>query len=464
MASQARASQRRAVRNSSKPDAIEEALSEIRANDTAITHQFPKWAEPLWDLSYEGFVIEGGRGSTKSWTVADRLLIKACDYSNRRILCCRELQNSIAESVHHLLEEQIERLGLTHWFDIQKQAIYRKPYREVPGDKGSEFIFYGIKSNPTKIKSAEGITDCWVEEAEKVSARSWEILLPTLFRVKEHPQLFITFNPDEESDPTYQQFVINTPPNYKHITVNWQQNPWFPEGLRKQKDYMAKVDPEAYRHVWGGKCRRNSSVQIFKGKYRVDSFTVPKPDMCSESNPMWDGPYYGADWGFSQDPCVLIKFWIQWLNQTDLHAPPRFKIYIEKESWEIGLDLDLIVPRWKQDIPEVETAALILADNSRPETISHVAKRGLRVEAAEKWAGSIEDGITWLKSAEEIIIHSQCPHVLQEAQDYSYKKDRLTGAVLTDIVDANNHCWDSMRYGAQPMIMASGEGGWNANL
>jgi phage terminase large subunit len=294
-----------------------------------------------------------------------------------------------------------------------------------------------------------------VEEAEKVSEDSWEKLIPTIRR--EGSEIWITFNPDEESDPTYQRFVVNRPPGCVTREFNWPSNPWFSEKLRAEKDYLYRVDPEAAAHVWGGRCRQNSSSQIFRGKYTVEAFSVPT-DRVLRAQQGWDGPYYGGDWGFSQDPTVLIKLWVK----DYVPGKSRGRLYVEKESWGVHVELDDIGAKWKREIPECADG-LIRADSARPETISHVKNRsGLRIEGAEKWQGSVEDGIAFLKSFEQIVIHPQCPRHQEEARTYSYKVDRITKAVLTDVVDANNHCWDSDRYALQPAIrQGSGIGTWS---
>jgi len=391
-------------------------------------------------------VSYGGRGSGKSWAFARALVILATQRP-LRILCVREFQNSIAESVHRLLSDQIENLGLSAYYEVQQAAILG---RAGTSAGGSEFFFYGIRNNPTKVKSAEGIDICWVEEAEKVSERSWEILIPTIRSNEARtlisgltPEIWITFNPDEENDPTYQRFVAHPPPGVKPVQVNWTENPWFPEELKLEKDYLASVDPEAYEHVWNGQCRRNASSQIFRGKYVIESFDVPNPVECARGE-MWDGPYFGADWGFANDPTCLTKSWIDMKTQ---------RLLIEDERFGYGTELDDIGPMFRQ-VPGVERC-LVLADCARPETISHVRnKAGLRIEAAEKWKGSVEDGIAFLKSFKQIVIHTRCRHMAQEARLYSYKVDRLTQSVLAEVKDGNDHGWDSVRYALQPLIMA----------
>lgn len=406
------------------------------------THEMPEWAQRLYrPKRYK--VPHGGRGSSKSWTVA-RVLVQIAlqpqllfpDRDKIRILCAREFQNSIEESVHHLLQTQIDNMGLLPWYNVETRAI--------TSNNGSEFIFSGIRSNVTKIKSMEDIQLCWVEEAEKVSNNSWEVLIPTIRQAGS--EIWITFNPDEEADPTYQRFVINKPDDCDSFLVNWRDNPWFPPELKKEMEYLFRVDPEAAQHVWEGACNTRSNAVIFRGKYKSELFTPITDSDFDEDN--WLGPYYGADWGFAEDPTTLMKLW------TSPSKSQQHNLYIEKESWGLHVELDDIAPKWRKDIPEIDhNYPTIRADCARPETISHVRnKGGLNVIGAEKWTGSVEDGIAFLRSFENIIIHPRCQHMLEEARLYKYKVDKITGDVLADIVDKHNHCWDSNRYALEPAI------------
>lgn len=402
----------------------------------------PPWAEFLFrPARYK--VAYGGRGSSKSWSFARALIARA--YSSKcRILCARELQTSISESVHQLLSDQIGLMGLGPWFEIRQQAIYC-PHT------GSEFFFYGIRNNATKLKSTEGVNIAWIEEAEKISESSWRILIPTVREAGS--EIWVTFNPDEETDPTYQRFVVHRPPDCAAVEVNWTENPWFPEELRREKDYLYRVDGDAAEWVWGGKPRTNNSAQIFRGKYTVSPFEPPTPDSCAPESPMWDGPYYGADWGFAQDPTVLMKMWIAGARLGET----RGRLMIEQEAYGVGVEV-IDIPRMFSTVPGAQDH-IVRADSSRPETISHVKNEGgFHIEPADKWTGCVEDGVAYLRSFEQIVIHPCCRHIQEEARLYSFKVDRLTHDVLPDIVDKHNHCWDAVRYALGPLICASSGG------
>ena len=189
-------------------------------------------------------MLYGGRGSGKSWGIARALLIKGAQ-SPLRVLCCREQQNSIAESVHRLLCDQIEALGLSSFYEIQRDKII--------GPGGGGFFFEGIRNNVTKIKSYEGIDICWVEEAHKVSEESWMVLVPTIR--KTDSEIWISFNPDLKTDYTYKNFVLNPPKNSIVVNVNWRDNPWFPNELMQEMEELKLKDFDAYLNVWEGKCR-----------------------------------------------------------------------------------------------------------------------------------------------------------------------------------------------------------------
>jgi phage terminase large subunit len=380
--------------------------------------EFPRKYQALFKPSrYKTYY--GGRGSAKSWNFARALLTIA---HNRciRVLCARELQSSIKDSVHRLLCDQIERMGLGAHFSTVNN--------EIRGINGSLFIFEGLRHNANKIKSLEGVDYAWVEEAEKVSADSWEILIPTIR--KEKSEIWISFNPADEHDPTYQRFVLNPPDDAMVQRVSFRDNPWFPDTLKKEKDYLARVDPDAYAHVWEGETIKHSDAQVLSNKWIIDTFEEGELGF----------PYFGADWGFATDPTVLVQFFIK--ERT---------MYIRREVYGLGVEtVDL--PNLFERIPD-SNKYTIRADNARPEIISHLKRHGYpRCESAKKWAGSVEDGISWLRGLEKIIIHPECKHTIDEARLWSYKTDRLTGDVLPILVDAHNHCWDAIRYGAQPMI------------
>lgn len=210
--------------------------------------------EPFLELldQHRYKVYYGGRGGGKSWAFADTLLINALQRPYR-VLCARELQVSIGDSVHRLLSDRIETMGLSSLYEIQKASII--------ACNGSEFIFKGLKHNATEIKSMEGIDVCWVEEAEKVSQSSWEILIPTIR--KADSEIWVSFNTKHPTDATYRRFVFDPPPDSIVRKVSYYDNPYFPEVLERERLDMLRRDPEAYRHIWEGEFDTRYSGAVY---------------------------------------------------------------------------------------------------------------------------------------------------------------------------------------------------------
>jgi len=374
-------------------------------------------------------VYFGGRGGGKSHSFALALIAKA-HTGKIRILCCREYMNSIQDSVHRLLCDKISILKLDNWFNVTKTSITTSV--------GSEFIFKGLQRSIQEIKSTENIDVCWCEEAQSISEDSWEVLIPTI-RANDNPampngsEIWISFNPQQEEDPTYQRFVLNTPPDSICRKVGWQDNPYFPDVLDAERRYMERIDPEAYQHVWEGFCRQISDAVIFRGRFEVSTFDAPRENTRF---------YYGLDFGFSQDPCALVRCFIR-----------DNRLYIDQEAWQIGVELD-DMQEFMDRVPGADKWP-VKADNARPETISHLRRRGFNCEPAPKWAGSVEDGIAVMKGFEKIVIHERCKHAAEEFRLYSYKVDKQTNDVLPVIEKKHDHCIDAIRYALAGVIKQS---------
>lgn len=357
-------------------------------------------------------VFYGGRGGAKSWAFAQALIIQALQ-KPLRVLCARELQSSIADSVHKLLADTIERMGFLARFEITRQSI-----RAV---NGTEFIFKGLRHNSTEIKSLEGVDICWVEEGQSVSKDSWDLLIPTIR--KQGSEIWISFNPGRPDDETYLRFVKQPPDDAVVVKVGYQDNPWFPDTLRREMEYCRRVSPDDFRHIWEGEPSILTEAQVFKGRYIVEPFDTPGDARF----------FHGADWGFANDPTALVRGFIK-----------GDRLYIDRETYGVGVELD----ETPQLFDAIDTARKwpIKADSARPETISYMRRQGFNITPAKKWQGSVEDGLAVLKSFEKIVVHPRCRHTAEEFQLYSYKVDKNNGDVLPVLVDAWNHCIDAIRY------------------
>lgn len=206
--------------------------------------EFPKLLRFLFEPSrYK--VLHGGRGSGKSWGVARALLLQAAQ-QKLRVLCTREVQKSLKDSVHALLSDQIEAMGLGSFYEVLES--------EIRGRNGSVILFAGLQQHTVEsIKSFEGCDRVWVEEAQSVSGKSWDVLIPTIR--KPGSEIWITLNPQLDSDETYQRFIAIPPPDAKVVEMNYTENPWFPAVLEQERQHAQKtMKPEKYAHIWEGKC------------------------------------------------------------------------------------------------------------------------------------------------------------------------------------------------------------------
>lgn len=207
--------------------------------------KFPEKLEFLLNAKARYKGAKGGRGSAKSWSFARALLILGST-KKLRILCTREVQKSIKQSVHKLLKDQIESLGLA--------AFYQVLETEIRGKNGTEFSFSGLSElTVDSIKSFEGCDIVWVEEAQTVSKRSWSVLIPTIR--KDGSEIWLSFNPELETDETYDRFITNKPDDAIIVDMNYTDNPWFPEVLEKERQHAkATLSKEEYENIWEGKC------------------------------------------------------------------------------------------------------------------------------------------------------------------------------------------------------------------
>ena len=390
---------------------------------------------------YRYKVVYGGRGAGgKSWNIARALLILASQNQKLRILCCREFMNSVSESVHALLKDQIEKLGFEKLFDIQRDVIRCK--------NGSEFIFIGLHNNTSKIKSMEGVDIAWIEEGETISKQSWTDLTPTIR--KPGSEIWVTFNPRDPSDPTSKMFIEDPPPPDSIIVkVTTDDNPDFPAVLRAEMEHDYRTDPDLAIHKWGGEYRQNSDSQIFRNKYVIDAFEPKASWSC----------FLGADHGFAQDPATVIK---SYLEQIYVEGRLQRKLYIAEEAWGLRVDLTDLEAFFSTvngtRFFHQKTGVLlpnqppIGCDNARPEIIAHLAKCGFNTIGVKKSPGSVMSGIIWLRGIDQIVIHPRCVKTAEEFRLYSWKKDKLTQAVSNVPVDKFNHCIDAIRYSLEPLI------------
>lgn len=356
------------------------------------------------------YVFHGGRGSGKSWSIARCLIILA--YSTKhRILCCREYQRSLADSVHLLLVDQIKSLGLSDYFTITQDRIVAK-------STGSEFLFRGLHANSDQIKSLEGVTIVWIEEGHACTAESLDYLIPTIRTPGS--EIWISFNARDEQDEIYQRFVLHTPSDAYVRQVNWYDNPYFPDVLKAEMLHCKETDPDRYNNVWLGAPRTISDAQIFANKYKIKDFVTPD-----------DAEFmYGADFGFSRDANTLIRCW-------DRQDGSERNLYVDWELYQLHTPIEQLPAAW-MSVPG-SNMYRVNCDCSRPETIHHLQTHGFPLAIGEPKL-KIEDGLSYLLGYHNIYIHTRCPHVTEEMRMYSYKLDGSGNPTRTP-EDKNNHCF-----------------------
>jgi phage terminase large subunit len=385
---------------------------------------FSEIAEPARYKAYYG-----GRGSGKSHSVATALVIMGASRP-LRVGCFREVQNSIRDSVKKLLDNKIRLCGLGNF--------YRSTDTEIRGRNGTSFIFAGLRTNPDSMKSMEALNIAWVEEAARASQRSLDLLIPTIR--EPGSELWFTWNPHLPTDPVDAMFRGKNGPPPRSIVrrVNYDDNPWFPPELEAERLWDLRRDPDKHAHIWMGEYLRNSEARVFRN-WRVEEFETPKDDPAKGTTaPRF---FFGADWGFSVDPTVLVRCWID--GRT---------LYVDREVYKVGCEIDqtpALFDALDPEAPEMARAWPIRADSARPETISYMRRNGYtQITAATKGPGSIEDGIQFLKSY-DIVVHPRCRHTIDELTSFSYKTDPLTNEVLPVLLDRKNHVIDALRYAVE---------------
>lgn len=403
----------------------------------------PRWGIPLLEPA-EIKGAKGGRSSGKSHFFAENLVEALVIDGNKQAVCIREVQRSLKFSAKKLIASKIRKLKVAHLFEITNTEIRRKGLDFATGYPFEGIIiFEGMQDHTAdSIKSLEGFDIAWCEEAQNLSARSLELLEPTIRAPGS--EIWFSWNPEKATDAVEVLFANN--PDAVLVHVNYTDNPWCPSKMKRLAARAKKTDYEKYKHIWLGGYNTKSEAQIFKNKWRIDEF---------EPLPEWGAPLYGMDFGFSNDPTCFVRCWIAHLPGKPDEAGvarPRKTLLIDRDDGRVGMDLDDTPAYFKKADPKVVSYTM-RADSARPESISYLQRHGLpKVVGVTKWPGSVEEGIEFIKTFDDIVIHVQCKDMIDEAGEYSYKIDKRTGDILPDIVDDNNHRWDAVRYALAPLI------------
>jgi phage terminase large subunit len=384
-------------------------------------------------------VAYGGRGSSKSWTFARALLMRAASKPTR-VLCTREVQLSIRDSVHRLLSDQIESLGIGGAFEVTRD--------EIRHSNGSMFVFSGLAQHTVEsIKSFEGIDVVWCEEAQNISKRSWDVLLPTIR--KAGSEVWLTLNPHLETDETYQRFVANPPPNSWLARVNWRDNPWFSDVLDNERKETERRDPDNYANIWEGEPLRVAEGAIYRAE--VESLfaagrvrTVPV-DPIIPVHTVWD-----LGWADSMAIAMVQR------SASEIRVVGYLESSNQVLSWYIG-EIEKLGHRWGTDYIPHDGASRDFKTGKSTEELLKAMGRKVRVLEAM----SVEEGIRAARAIFPRAYFDQVSTVRLVECLKRYKRivNRKTGEPMGPLHDEFSHGADCWRYVAQAVDMMRNESG-----
>ena len=400
--------------------------------ENSLKIDFPEMLAGLFE-PYRYKILYGGRGGMKSHSIARALLLQGMSKA-LRILCARELQKSIKDSVHRLLSDLITELHLESFYEVQTASI--------KGKNGTEFFFEGLRHNTNQIKSYEGADKVWVEEAATVSKSSWDYLIPTIR--KDNSEIWISFNPELEEDETYQRFIINPPQSAYIQKVNYTDNIWLNDVLKAEAEALKARDPESYKNIWKGYCRKTIEGAIYAREIEQaieeNRITVVPHNSQFRVNTFWD-----LGWADNTSIWFIQKVGFQYLV-IDFYQNSHQSI---QHYVKVLQDKKYIYE--KHYLPHDARQQRINA-NSIENTMSEL---GCEVDIVPKL--DIADGIQAVRTIFPSLYFDKdkCADGLQALRRYRYDVNKDTGRISREpLHDENSHASDALRYFAStPSIL-----------
>lgn len=391
----------------------------------------PRGTEFLWE-PWRYKCLYGGRGSGKSHTVAGVLAIMGVvKHGGKRILCAREYQNSLAESVHHLLTYKIQQYGLEQYYQINESSIMSR--------FGSEFIFAGLRKKINSLRSFEDIDIVWIEEGQFVSKDVADVLFPTIR--KPGSEIWCTMNPDLEDDELYQRFVVDPPENCKSLMLNWQENPFFEDSpMAAERLDCLKRDPEGYENIWEGKCRQSVSGAIYRAELQAledqGRITSVPYDPMMPVNTAWDlgmrSVHHMPLWFFQESPGGDIRI-IDFAEMGGVGMPECAQ-FLQSKGYVYGRH---IAP------PDIQVREIGTGKSRFDVAMNH----GIRFSPLGKQ--NIEDGIHTVKMMfprmwfDKDRTKAGRKHLARYRRAEKSQIGELTAAIVEDNAA---HCADALRY------------------
>jgi phage terminase large subunit len=369
-------------------------------------------------------VFYGGRGAGKSVGISRALLTLGAS-KPLRILCAREIQKSISDSVHKTLSDHIKDMGLSSFYEVLQNSIR--------GINGTEFMFHGLRHNIDNIKSAEGVDICWVEEAQSVSKASWEVLIPTIR--KENSEIWVTFNPELDTDETYTRFVVDPPKKSFVVKMNWSDNPWFPSVLDDERKELQGKDPDSYLTVWEGHCRQTLSGAVYEDELRS----------ATEQERIRNVPYYPGKG-------VQVFCDLGWSDYTSLW-------FVQK----VGMEYRALLTYqnrhklWDHYLKVIQDTGYLIDTIWLPHDGANGSTMGKSIEQQTKDSGrkvrilprlSVVDGINAARTIFPSVYFDQkgCADGLQSLKRYVWEETAKGLSTREPKHDENSHYADAFRY------------------
>lgn len=389
---------------------------------------------------YEEIWLAGGRGSTKTSFTAIEIVLGIVKDPLANALCIRKVADTLRRSVYANIVWAIDVLGMRAFFDIKKS-----PLEIIYKPTGQLILFSGL-DDPEKLKGIK-VTEgyfkfLWFEELTNFHGYD-EIrnVMQSVLRGGEEDWdddeplendccVILSYNPpksvndwvNEEVEKDHHSRLVHKS-TYLEVPRQWLGKKFISDAER-----IKNMDFEKYRHEYLGECVGISDRIIFDGKWEEKEFDEPVLSSVYQNR-----FFYGVDWGFAKDPTAGVRCFVQ--DEC---------LYIDYEVGGVGVEI-VDTPNLIRNLPQADKW-IIYGDNARPETISHVARTGLNIQPCDKWSGSVEEGIEYIKSFRKVYVHPRCKEVINELKRYSYKVDRKTDEILPIPEDKFNHYIDALRY------------------
>lgn len=393
--------------------------------------RLPAKLQPLWQ-PWRYKVMHGGRGGGKSWSVSGVLLAMAAQRP-LRVLCTREVQKSLRDSVHRLLCDQIVRLQLSGFYTVTDS--------EIRGRNGSLFLFSGLLEHTIdSIKSFEGVDIVWVEEAHSVSKRSWDVLTPTIR--KEGSEIWMTLNPDMETDEVWQRFVLTPSPDVWVCCINWPDNPFFPRVLNEERLRAKRtMSAEDYAHIWEGKPRRVAEGAIYRHEmealYLEERARDVPYDPLLPVHTVWD-----LGWNDAMSICMVQR------GPQDVRVIDYIEDSHRTLDWYVA-ELEKRPWRWGADfLPHDGRARNFQTGKSTEQLLREMGRRDVQTQAQ---ASGVEEGIRALRMVfpRLYIDRTRCARLLECLKRYRRRIHSVTHEPMEPLHDEYSHGADCARYVAE---------------